>query len=103
MLCLLLILLFSGGCAVAAPGGITKAGGAEQARKDLVAGKVKVLVGGGIAVYAPGVPDKDPRFARLPHETVPCGCTAPHAAEWFEYATGYNAVVVDHVRRGGAR
>ncbi len=82
---------------------ISKETGAAQAREDLAAGKVKVLEGGGIAIFAPGVPAKDPRFSKLPREHVPCGCTTPHAAEWFDYARGYNEVVVDFVVRKPAR
>jgi len=96
--CLLLILSWTAGDACAAPDPIDKASGAAQARRDLAAGKVKVLVGGGIAVFAPAVPDKDPRFAKIARESVPCGCTSPQAREWFDYAGGYNAVVVDYVR-----
>lgn len=96
----LFVLVLTGSSAMAGPAGITKEGGAAQARKDLAVGKKKVLVAGGEAIFAPGVPNNDPRFARLPREKVPCGCTVPHAAEWFEYATGYNAVVVERVRRG---
>lgn len=103
MLYSVFVVLVTAGCAMGGPKQLSEAGGAEQARKDLAAGKVKVLVGGGIAIFAPGVPDKDPRFARLPHESVPCGCTTPHAPEWFAYATGYNAVVVEHIRHGGGQ
>jgi hypothetical protein len=80
---------------------INRASGAAQAKRDLAAGKVQLLMGGGVALYAPEVPANDPRFARIPRSEVPNGCTAPHAPEWFEFAAGYNAVIVDSVRKQG--
>lgn len=79
---------------------IDRASGAEQARKDFAAGTVRLMVAGGIAIYAPEVPGDDPRFAKLPRVTLPSGCTTPHAPEWLTYAGGYNAEVVKQVRAG---
>lgn len=79
---------------------INRASGVEQAKQDLAAGKVQLLEGGGIAVFAPEVPPNDPQLAKLPRSTVPRGCTTPQAAAWFEFAGGYNATVVEYIQRG---
>lgn len=54
---------------------------------------------GTIGFSTPGVPINDLRFARLPHQGLPGGCTNPDAGWWFRYAQAYNAVVVAHFER----
>ena len=85
------------------PHGITIESGEAQARKDLAAGLLQLLEAGTRGVGAPNVPDGDPRFAKLPHQKLPCGCTTPDANLWFQYAKGYNAAVVEHLRNRAAR
>lgn len=83
-----------------APHGITEASGAEQARCDIAVGKLQLLEAGTRGVYTPGVPFGVARFDHIPRHKLPVGCTTPDAGKWVEYAEGYNAVVLAHLKLG---
>jgi hypothetical protein len=78
----------------ATPHGITARSGRAQARADLAAGRLRLLQAGTRGVFAPGVPEKDTRFTRLPRLTLPSGCMNPDASRWMDYAAAYNKVIV---------
>ena len=101
-----------GGCtSVRVPGsplaagshGITTKSGTEQAHRDIASGQLRLLEAGTRGVCAPGVPDNDKRFAKLPRHRLPCGCTTPNANLWVRYAEAYNLVVVAYVRDQATR
>jgi uncharacterized protein YceK len=82
---------------------IVSIAGSTQAGRDIAAGKLQLMEAGGYAVYAPGIPENNARFARLPRKRLPNGCTNPNEDWWFEYAKAYNAVVVAHVQKPKSR
>lgn len=76
--------------------------GAQQARRDIAAGRLQVMEAGTRGVYASNVPADQP-FARLPRHRLPSGCIDPNAQAWIRYAEAYNAVLVAHVRKQAPR
>ena len=87
----------------ATPHGITTAAGTEQAHADIAAGNIQLFEAGTRGVSAVGVPAGEPRLAKLPRHTLPCGCTTPNANLWVQYARAYNSVVVAHIFDGASR
>jgi hypothetical protein len=73
--------------------------GAQQARRDIAAGRLQLMEAGTRGVYAPNVPPDDQRFSKLPRHRLPSGCTTPNAAAWVRYAKAYNQVVVEHIKK----
>jgi len=75
--------------------------GAQQAHRDIAAGRLQLMEAGTHGVCAPCVPNKGPslRNATLPRHRLPNGCTTPGAPGWIRYAEAYNAVVVAQVKK----
>ena len=77
--------------------------GAQEARRDIAAGRLQLMEAGTRGVFAPNVPTDDRRFSKLPRHRLPSGCTVPNATAWIRYAEAYNFVVVAHVQKQATR
>ena len=71
-----------------------------EAAADIKSGRLKIYMAGGFVLTAPGLKQGDDALvAKLPRDnSLPAGCTAPHAPEAFEYATAYNEAIVAYLR-----
>lgn len=71
-----------------------------EAAADIKSGHLKIYMAGGIVYTAPGLKQGDDALvAKLPRDnSLPAGCTAPHAPEAFEYATVYNEAIAAYLR-----
>lgn len=67
----------------------------KEARKDFQAGRPKIYLAGGIAVYEPGIAENEKGLvAKLPRDGSLAGCTNPKGPYSTGFATAYNAEIV---------
>lgn len=73
----------------------------QEAAQDIKTGHLKIYLAGGVVLNAPGITGKDDALvAKLPRDnSLPSGCTAPHAPEAYTYATAYNEAIVAYLKK----
>jgi hypothetical protein len=71
----------------------------KDASKAIAEDHVYVCDAGTIAIYTPGISEKDKKIiANLPHRTLPSGCTEPLAFHSITYAKIFNQEILRHLK-----
>lgn len=97
----LALLCLGGVSSLAAPRDLSPSAAIRDAQRDISARQLKIYLAGTEGAYEPAVRKRDLALvSMLPRDrSLPMGCTNPLSGSAIEYATVYNRVIVEHLRR----